>query len=205
MHYLCVPLFSTYTTYTTITTTVFACSIFFSAYYLFASNNTCPLDLYSGDLQTTTVLFTHNSSSHKTDRITTTCRLLFLALLQYHTIRKQNVNVLDFSRTLSRFHCCLCIMYTLIIVAFACLSPSLSHCCCWFTCITSSLQLVVQLLFILLNVKRWPSVFIFITIGMCVYRVFKLQLPKFSFLHYSQQHLQLICVLCGHNRPTNRT
>ena len=57
--YLCVPLFPTYTTYTTtITTTIIACSIFFTAYKLFQSNNTYSLGLYSGDLQTTTVLFT---------------------------------------------------------------------------------------------------------------------------------------------------
>ena len=34
---------------------------------LFAGTNTCSLDLYSGDLQTMTILFTRNASSHKTD------------------------------------------------------------------------------------------------------------------------------------------
>ena len=47
-------------TYTTKT----ACPLSFFAYALYASNNTCLLDLYSGNLQTTTVVFTHNASSH---------------------------------------------------------------------------------------------------------------------------------------------
>ena len=45
--------------------------ILYSAYNLFASNNTYALNLYRGDLQTRTVLTTHNASSHKTDKITT--------------------------------------------------------------------------------------------------------------------------------------
>ena len=70
-----VSLFPIYTTYTTIITTINIHSLFFSqkysAYKLFKSNNTCALDLYSRDLQTTTVHFTSNVSSHKTDWITT--------------------------------------------------------------------------------------------------------------------------------------
>ena len=58
---------ATVQTFTTITTTIISCSLFFSANNLFISNNTCSLDLYCGDLQTTTMLFTHNTSSHKTD------------------------------------------------------------------------------------------------------------------------------------------
>ena len=38
-------------------TTIIALSRLFSVYKLFVSNNSCSLDLYSGDLQTTTVLF----------------------------------------------------------------------------------------------------------------------------------------------------
>ena len=41
--------------------------LFLSAYNLFRSNNTYSLDLYSEDLQTTTVLFIRNASSHNTD------------------------------------------------------------------------------------------------------------------------------------------
>ena len=42
-------------------------SLFFSAHTLCVSNNTCSFDLYIGDLQATTVFFTCNASSHKTD------------------------------------------------------------------------------------------------------------------------------------------
>ena len=67
----------TCTTYTVIITTITTCSLFLSAYNLFASNNTCSLDLFSGDHQTTTVLFTRNASSHKTEWIPTARRLPF--------------------------------------------------------------------------------------------------------------------------------
>ena len=70
-----------------------ACSIFFSAYNLFVSNSTCSLDLYSGDVQTKTVLFTHKVSSHKTDWITTTCHLLCLDLLYTYIIGHYNPSV----------------------------------------------------------------------------------------------------------------
>ena len=50
--------------------------IFFFAYNLFVSHNICSLDLYSGDLQTTTVLFACNVSSHQADWVTTTRCLL---------------------------------------------------------------------------------------------------------------------------------
>ena len=80
-HYLCVSLFPTYATIITTITTPFVIrlpqllAILLTNF--FASTNTCWLDLYSGDLQTMTVLYTHNESSHKTDRITTVRRLLF--------------------------------------------------------------------------------------------------------------------------------
>ena len=57
----------TYTVIITTITTINTCSFFLSAYNLFASNNTCSLDLFSGDHQTMTVLFTRNASSHKKD------------------------------------------------------------------------------------------------------------------------------------------
>ena len=71
-----VPLFPTYTTYTTIITTTTNRSLFFFFFsqlltIFFVSTNTCSLDLYSGDLQTTTVLFTRNVSSHNINWITT--------------------------------------------------------------------------------------------------------------------------------------
>ena len=71
-----------YTRYTTITITLIACWIFFSANNLFVSNNTCSLDLYSEDLQTKTVLFTRNASSHKTN-----CLLYLAFLLSYRKSR----------------------------------------------------------------------------------------------------------------------
>ena len=56
----------TYTTYTTITTTRIACRIFFSADNLFVCKNTRTLDLFSGDIQSTTIHFTLEVSSRKT-------------------------------------------------------------------------------------------------------------------------------------------
>ena len=74
------------------------CSLFFSHNYsLFCSHslhkhyrNTCSYDLYSGDLQNRTVLFTRNASSHKTDWITTDCSLLCIT------------NILEMERSCSR-------------------------------------------------------------------------------------------------------
>ena len=43
----------------------------YSAHTICISTNTCSSDLYIGDLQTTTVLFTRKVSSHTTDWITT--------------------------------------------------------------------------------------------------------------------------------------
>ena len=102
MHYLCVPLFLTYTMYTTITTTIIAGSLFFSAYNLFVRNNTCSLDLYSGDLQTTTVLFTHNATSHKSDWITTTCCCMLCVVFKYFCTNSLT-NVLEVVCLRSRF------------------------------------------------------------------------------------------------------
>ena len=58
-------------------------SLFFFAYNLFVNNNACSFDLYSSDLQTT-VLFTCNAFSHKTDWVLTTCCLLCLVFLDAH-------------------------------------------------------------------------------------------------------------------------
>ena len=54
-----------------------------TVYNLFVNNKTCSLDLYSysGILQTKTVLFTVNASSHKTNWITTARCLLCLGLI----------------------------------------------------------------------------------------------------------------------------
>ena len=75
-HYLCVPLFPTYTTCTTITTTIIACSMFLSHNYLpfclqtFCKQQHLCVRLYSIDPQTTTIRFTR-----KTGKINTDCPL----------------------------------------------------------------------------------------------------------------------------------
>ena len=84
--YFCVPLFATYWY-----KNKFNCSLFFFAYNLFINNNTCSLDLYSSNLQTTTVLFTRNASSHKTDWIHTTRCLFSLAILYAQVISLMKV------------------------------------------------------------------------------------------------------------------
>ena len=79
--------------YVTIIATKITCSLYFSAYNHFVRNNICSLYLYSGDLQTTTVLFTRNASLHKTDWILITLRL-FLSCL-FICPRKQSDEVLE--------------------------------------------------------------------------------------------------------------
>ena len=56
-------------------------TIRYSAHTLCISTKTFLLYLYSGDLQITLIFFSRKISSHKTDWITTDCRLLCLALL----------------------------------------------------------------------------------------------------------------------------
>ena len=83
------PLFITWRLHTTI----IAYSLIFFAYALCANNNTCSLDLYNEDVQTSTVLFTCDASSHKTDWILTTRCLLCLASLYAYV--NDLINVLD--------------------------------------------------------------------------------------------------------------
>ena len=75
----------------TIITTITSRSLFSSPNNLFANNKTYSLNLYSGDLQTTTVLFTFDKSSHKAEWITSSLRLLCLTLLLSYTISIMNV------------------------------------------------------------------------------------------------------------------
>ena len=100
----CVPLFPTYTIIT-------AYLLFFSAYNHFVSNNTCSLDL-----QTTTVLAILLQT-----RQTELLLLLVLSLYSptqtvWPTFLKYNVRVLAFSRTLPQLHCCLCFLFTLLVL-----------------------------------------------------------------------------------------
>ena len=113
MHYLFAPLFPTYITYTTITTTIIPYSIFLYAYNLFCKQQY----LFVAYLQTTIVLFIPNASLHKS--VVVCFVLSFLVLHKQYDERflKQNVPVLIFPRTLYLLHCCLCILFTLLVVA----------------------------------------------------------------------------------------
>ena len=110
-----------YTTYTTIT----ACSIFFPAYNHFVSNNSCLSNLFSGDLQTTTVLFTRNASSHKTD-------LPFYCTTQQSEERSWSIMfVFSHSRELYYVFIFVCVLYTHSLLShFRYLSLSYSYCRC---------------------------------------------------------------------------
>ena len=81
---------------------------------------------HNGYLQTTTVLFTRNASLHKANPIPTARRLINLFAFfcrstqrVWRTFLNFNIPVLAFSWTLSKLHCCLCILFTLLVVAFA--------------------------------------------------------------------------------------
>ena len=133
----------------------------------FSSNNTYSLDLYSGDLQTTMVLFIRNVSSHKTDWITTT-RLLCLAFLLSYSNSLMNVLKVEclFSHLLvnsiatSLFfvYCvhivCCCVL--VLCISFSTLSP--------FLILMLLLVYLWQVLFVVFNVKRHYTLFIFVTI-----------------------------------------
>ena len=62
------------------------------------STNNCSVDLYNGDLHTTTVFFTRNASSHKTDWILTTGCLLCLTFLYAHVNSLINIFEVECSR-----------------------------------------------------------------------------------------------------------
>ena len=114
--------FPTYTNYTTIT--IICLFDILLCLQAFVSNNTCSVELYNDHLQTTTVLCTRNVSLYKTGWIITTRCLCCLVLFSptqtvWRTFLKENALVLAFSRTLSRLHCCLCSLFTLLAVAFA--------------------------------------------------------------------------------------
>ena len=89
------------------------------------SANNYSLDLCNGDLQTTTVFFIRDFTQ---DRLNSYWLLLALPCLfmrersVWWRFLKWNVRGFAFSRILSRLHCCLCIVYTLLIVGFAYLS-----------------------------------------------------------------------------------
>ena len=113
--YLSVTLILAYRTYTTMIITIIVCSISFSDYNLFVINNTCLLNLYSGDLQTTTALFTRNASSRKTDWITTTRCPLCLVLVPHKSSDERSWGF-DFSRTLLRQYSCLYNLFKLLVL-----------------------------------------------------------------------------------------
>ena len=107
-HYLCVPLFPSYTTRATTRT---ACSIFFSAYnieqHLFDRSVQRGSSNHDYSLHTQTV-FTQDLLNYYCSSSALSC--LFIV----HRNSLTNVLVL---RTLLRLYFCLCIVYTLLLVA----------------------------------------------------------------------------------------
>ena len=119
-----------------------------SAYNLFVRNYSCSLDLYSGDLQTMTVLFTRSATSHKTDWITTIRCLFALALLNAQVISLMKVLEVErfiFSRIITRLNCCLCCIYIIYCCVRLLIQPLLSYTVVGGLLVTSSLHLFVLL------------------------------------------------------------
>ena len=115
---------------------------------LFVSNKICSLDLYSGDLQTMTVLFTRSATSHKTDWITTIRCLFALALLNAQVISLMKVLEVErfiFSRIITRLNCCLCCIYIIYCCVRLLIQPLLSYTVVGGLLVTSSLHLFVLL------------------------------------------------------------
>ena len=123
----CVPLFQLNDT-----TTIYQFTILLYTSVLVSIHN-CLVDLYNGDIQTTTVSFAHNATSPKTDWILIIPRLLCLAFQLSYTSR---MFMFSFARELYRNCIVVCVFSThcLLLRSRTCLSPSLSHCCWWFTC-----------------------------------------------------------------------
>ena len=98
--------------------------LYATTFIRYASHTAIRHSAHNGDLQTATIRFTRNASSHKTDWITTGC-LHFLALLYLHkwsicwSFLKWKFRGFAFSRILLRLHFCLRIVYTLLVFAFA--------------------------------------------------------------------------------------
>ena len=116
------------------------------------------------DLQTTTVLFTRNASSHENDWIlTTTYCLLSLAFLCLTNILIRTL-VVSPSSLLYRnlifvyfvhIACCFVLAYMSILFV--------SYWCCWFTC--NNFVIFVCVAFAHFNFKRYYTVFICVTIN----------------------------------------
>ena len=133
--------------------------LLFFAYKLFVNNSTCSLDLYSSDLQTTTVLFTIYSSSHKTDWILTTRCLICLVVLYAHANSMMKVLEAEYS----------CLRLLKSFIATSTLFAYFDHiaCCCVSLSIPFSFIFMVFAFVTLAycsNVKWYYTVFIWLTI-----------------------------------------
>ena len=179
--------------YGTIVTTIMFCSLLFSALTLCVISNTCSLDLYSGDLQTTTVFFTRYVSRHKTDRIFTTSCLLCLTFLHAHVHSLTNVHEVE----CFCFHSLYRDFNPVCVFCSHCLqlhSLTFSHTDVVGLLVTSSLYLFVYLLFIVLILNdsiafpfssqyvNWPSA--------CSKYFVKYKLLYFSLSFVSLLHVQ---------------
>ena len=100
------------------------CSIFFFAYKLFASNKTCSLDLYmySGELQTTTVLFTCNFTQGWLNSYWSLSALCYPFVVQHEQFNESSLTrrfVFSPSRELYRNHIVAVYSAHTIVCAFA--------------------------------------------------------------------------------------
>ena len=159
MDYLCLPLFPNYETHTTITTTIIVCSIFFSVYNPLVS-------LYNEGFQTTTIVSTHNTSSHKTNWITTTRRIFYLVLsyanslmnvleveCSYSPLLENSIASLLLIGYFAYITCCVRVVVYLIFSYW---------CCCWFMYIKFDVWVSASFVY-RFNVKRYLAGSIFVT------------------------------------------
>ena len=124
LYTLCVPLFPIYTTYirhSRLTTN------HYSAYNLFTSTNTWSIDLYSGDFQISTVLFTRNFTWDGLNYYLLPSTLSCLLIVQHNHYNERTWSrtfvFLPF-RALLLINFCLYIMYASVALAYIVLSYS---------------------------------------------------------------------------------
>ena len=128
-------------------TTINIIIIHCTAHTLCLWNNTCSLELYGGDLQTTTV-FIMQHISHKTDWLTTTSCLLTLSakpricIVLYKQSDERSWSrmfVISLSQKLYRVYIAVCVFCSHCLLLRSLVYTLPSHTVCWFTCVTSSL------------------------------------------------------------------
>ena len=113
---------------------IISCSILFSAYNLFVSNNTCLLDLYRGERQTTTVSFGRNFTQGWLNSYYSLLALSWPFICASDQSDEGSWSG-TFGVSISReFHIFVCVLYTQCfwLLSHTFLPIFLSYCCCWF-------------------------------------------------------------------------